>query len=149
MRLKDIFVHPWVLENERELKEVKKNGANGAGFTSYNDRLVANMIEDLTPKIKFSGQKNGINEVEVRKKISDEDEKEMTSEADIIFKVKKKKKKSKKENIGILTGGVGGDLFDSILDKVKDKNKGKEYYKIRKEEKEKGGHLRSKLKFKE
>jgi hypothetical protein len=116
MKLKDIFIHQWVMENEREVKEAKVKIQNGNG-NSYNDRLVANIIEGLSPK-KTDKLKNGFEEMKIK------DEEDKNSEVDIIFKVHKQKKTKKEVSETLIASFGGDDLFDSILDKVKDKNKG-------------------------
>jgi hypothetical protein len=147
MKLKDIFSHPWVVELEKEAKEAKlksmnANGSSGnSGISSgsdINSKLMAGILGDefdqpkknhkivISSKDVDGSKSNGNDAKQLKEDLEDKDS---ADGIDIDFKVKKKKKKGKKEEkeeivIPGATGG-GGDFFDSVLGKVKDKNKGK------------------------
>jgi hypothetical protein len=122
----------------------------GNGSDYYNNKLLTGLIDepaDIQPpknnKIVISSKdeaknkkddkvkKNGNEDLKLLSTNDDMDfSKDSVDGIDIDFKLKKKKKSKKEVNkkneivIPDVTGGGGGDLFDSIMSKVKDKNKG-------------------------
>jgi hypothetical protein len=125
------------------------SSSNGNGSDYYNNKLLTGLIDepaDIQPpknnKIVISSKdetknkkddkvkKNGNEDLKLLSTNDDMDfSKDSVDGIDIDFKLKKKKKSKKevnKENEIVIPGvtGGGGDLFDSIMSKVKDKNKG-------------------------
>jgi hypothetical protein len=156
LKLKDLFSHPWVIENEKEakqekLKTVNNTNANGNGNgNDYNNKLMANILNEqpntqqsknkliLSNELKTSkdskSNKNSKEEVKAQKKAPEFDISN-DIDIDIDYKPKKKKKKTKKDDSDkeelVIPGSTGGDFFDNVLGKVKEKNKGKKQINFR------------------
>jgi hypothetical protein len=127
IKLKDIFSHPWVVEQEKEAKEAKLKNLNDDSDINY--KLMAGIFGDDIEQVKnnkiISKEEKFMNDLKPKKK-EEVDEQNNVDAFDIDFKVKNNKKKIKnneKEEL-VLPKTGGGDYFDSVLGKVKEKNKG-------------------------
>jgi hypothetical protein len=147
--LKDIFIHPWVLEFEKEEKEKKvKNSIIEKNSSDINNKLANNILDDIN-KNDLKLDKLNLNN-QINKKLENEESKQMKSikyeEMDInannsIYahdnkldiddsNEKKKKKKKKKEidtdlNLPNKEIQKNDDPFDNIMNQVQKRNKGK------------------------
>jgi hypothetical protein len=121
-------MHPWVQEFEKEAKEAKPKSSgfsNGGSGYDYNSKLMSNILDDEVPPTKNNKmvvtskdfKKNGNEDVKKKK-----DDNDSIDGIDIDFKPKKKKKKVKKDDI--VESVASNDIFDQVLNKVKEKNKG-------------------------
>jgi hypothetical protein len=126
IKIKDIFTHPWVIEFEKEEKERRVKQYSEKSSFEVNNKLVSNILDDDKDEIKLV--KKEVRRLDLDKRNEPKKKSDKYDSNNLFDKddensfeiVNKKKKKSKVHDDSL--NKSNNDVFDDVLDLVKQKN---------------------------